>query len=293
MSDEEALLAAIAANPHEDTPRLVYADWLDEHDQPIRAEFIRTEVAVKRLAELPTAEQARQIQLFRRRQDLLDHHLADLVGSLAADLGYFDVVFDRGFVAELELDAARLVKHAETIAALKPLPDITVRDVARWVETDTDISGPLHLATTIEMQPERWNEPVALSAEGIAGRFAGHGPWRRLRKLDLDHCGVGDVGLASVVGGPGLDAFPALTDLNLATNDITDTGVRLLVASPLWPRLHKLVLVGNPLGTETPGLLAAAAATSRLAFLDLRHANISAEAHPLLLRNYGGRVALF
>jgi uncharacterized protein (TIGR02996 family) len=31
MTDKEALLATIAANPMDDTPRLVYADWLDEH----------------------------------------------------------------------------------------------------------------------------------------------------------------------------------------------------------------------------------------------------------------------
>lgn len=41
MSDEDALLAAIVANPDDDTPRLVYADWLDENGRPERAEFIR------------------------------------------------------------------------------------------------------------------------------------------------------------------------------------------------------------------------------------------------------------
>lgn len=34
MSDEPALLAAIRASPLERTPRLLYADWLDEHDRP-------------------------------------------------------------------------------------------------------------------------------------------------------------------------------------------------------------------------------------------------------------------
>ncbi len=43
MSDEAALLAAIVANAEDDTPRLVYADWLDEHEAPIQAEFIRTQ----------------------------------------------------------------------------------------------------------------------------------------------------------------------------------------------------------------------------------------------------------
>jgi uncharacterized protein (TIGR02996 family) len=43
MSDEDALLAAIIAHPDEDTPRLVYADWLQEHGNPDRAEFIRVQ----------------------------------------------------------------------------------------------------------------------------------------------------------------------------------------------------------------------------------------------------------
>jgi uncharacterized protein (TIGR02996 family) len=41
VDDEPALLAAILADPDEDTPRLAYADWLDEHGRPERAEFIR------------------------------------------------------------------------------------------------------------------------------------------------------------------------------------------------------------------------------------------------------------
>ena len=33
MSERDALIRAILANPAEDTPRLVLADWLDENDQ--------------------------------------------------------------------------------------------------------------------------------------------------------------------------------------------------------------------------------------------------------------------
>src|SRR5207248_10529310 len=52
MSDERALLAAICAEPEEDTPRLAYADWLDEHGGPpeqARAAFIRTQIERFRL----------------------------------------------------------------------------------------------------------------------------------------------------------------------------------------------------------------------------------------------------
>ncbi|MCI0702165.1 MAG: TIGR02996 domain-containing protein [Planctomycetia bacterium] len=41
MCDEAALLKAIIAHPGEDTPRLAYADWLQENEGPIQAEFIR------------------------------------------------------------------------------------------------------------------------------------------------------------------------------------------------------------------------------------------------------------
>lgn len=52
MEDEEiALLASIrAAHPDEDTPRLVYADWLDEHDRHGHAEATREDVDLDRSA---------------------------------------------------------------------------------------------------------------------------------------------------------------------------------------------------------------------------------------------------
>jgi uncharacterized protein (TIGR02996 family) len=50
MDDRRALMAAIIANPEEDTPRLALADWLQEHggahDQA-RAEFIRLQIAAE------------------------------------------------------------------------------------------------------------------------------------------------------------------------------------------------------------------------------------------------------
>jgi uncharacterized protein (TIGR02996 family) len=45
-TDEEALLAAIAAAPRDDAPRLVYADWLQERGQDAKAEYLRTVVTL-------------------------------------------------------------------------------------------------------------------------------------------------------------------------------------------------------------------------------------------------------
>src|SRR3712207_7138456 len=49
MTDSDLLLDAIAAAPDDDGPRLVYADWLEEHGEQARAEFIRAQVELARL----------------------------------------------------------------------------------------------------------------------------------------------------------------------------------------------------------------------------------------------------
>ena len=44
MSAEAAFLEALKANPADDTTRLVYADWLDEHDEAAKAAYLRAVV---------------------------------------------------------------------------------------------------------------------------------------------------------------------------------------------------------------------------------------------------------
>jgi uncharacterized protein (TIGR02996 family) len=39
MTERESLTRAICANPEEDTPRLAFADWLDEHGGDPRADI--------------------------------------------------------------------------------------------------------------------------------------------------------------------------------------------------------------------------------------------------------------
>jgi uncharacterized protein (TIGR02996 family) len=79
--DELALLAAVLASPGDDTPRLVYADWLDEHGRPERAEFIRCQVRIAEIGrELQSEEDCEQkccaerIALRRRERELLTAH---------------------------------------------------------------------------------------------------------------------------------------------------------------------------------------------------------------------------
>jgi uncharacterized protein (TIGR02996 family) len=49
MSDEAGFLNAIAEQRAERSTRLVYADWLDEHDRPREAEFLRLQLQAAEL----------------------------------------------------------------------------------------------------------------------------------------------------------------------------------------------------------------------------------------------------
>ena len=53
MTDEDALIRAIIAAPDDNAPRLVYADWFDEHGDPQRAYLIRAQIAGKWLGHKP------------------------------------------------------------------------------------------------------------------------------------------------------------------------------------------------------------------------------------------------
>src|SRR5262249_32601724 len=74
VHDEAGFLSAIHQTPADDTARLVFADWLDEQDDPAckaKAEFIRGEL---RMAEAPErnlnrAEALRSLEALARQLD--------------------------------------------------------------------------------------------------------------------------------------------------------------------------------------------------------------------------------
>ena len=78
MLEADAFLATILENPDDDAPRLVFADWLDEHGDSERAEFIRVQIE---LAHGPT-EAHRRSFLKRREKDLLQAHRKEWLKSL-------------------------------------------------------------------------------------------------------------------------------------------------------------------------------------------------------------------
>lgn len=60
MNEEQAFLGAICAEPADDISRLVYADWLQEHGRPERAELIRVQVELSKF-DFPKCEQPKRV----------------------------------------------------------------------------------------------------------------------------------------------------------------------------------------------------------------------------------------
>ena len=108
MSDRDALLAAILAEPDEDTPRLVYADWLEENGEPERAEFIRIQHRLPGLSRR-TAEAKRLIAREAELRKRLFKHLDKLP--------FVKITFRRGFVDSVTSGLGVFAKHAPELHA--------------------------------------------------------------------------------------------------------------------------------------------------------------------------------
>lgn len=152
MSDELALLAAIIANPDEDTPRLVFADYLDENgggSGAARAEFIRTQIDITRIPEQHPYSPAYRAKV-TRFVHLFAAHAPEWLEVVGVPQPR--AIFRRGFVEEiratagevLAIGAAALSREmlslVEVVPTLKAVPDLdrgptgdaVLRRLAEW-----------------------------------------------------------------------------------------------------------------------------------------------------------------
>ncbi|MDY3560832.1 TIGR02996 domain-containing protein [Gemmata sp. JC673] len=155
MSDDEAaLLAAIGAHPDEDTPRLVYADWLDEHGRPERAEFIRLQC-------LPDGDEAQLMREAELEERNRGRWLTDLRVPQFAEAQW---AFRRGFPEALTAPIEPFLDRYKRLAALPwvrslclrvsenhPVADFLERDWnPGWVELELWAERHLGLARVVD-----------------------------------------------------------------------------------------------------------------------------------------------
>lgn len=74
-----ALLSQAMETPEDDAPRLVLADWLEDHGDPDRAEFVRAQLRLAPGVTLPDTERE---SLRRRSNRLLTRHGGGWIGPL-------------------------------------------------------------------------------------------------------------------------------------------------------------------------------------------------------------------
>lgn len=238
MTDTEAaLLRAIAANPDEDTPRLVYADYLDESGEPsraARAEFIRLHV---RTNPLPLDHPDRKVA-GRRIDQLLSAW--DTVWQYEMPPGYKAFAPQRrGFAYRGMLTASQAGEtddpRAHLLEYLELVPDVSGRRLLEIVKQPA-----FTRVKTLIVRGDR--------LLGWAGAYAlAEGSYPRLERLVLTRQGIGNIGLRALCESWG---FPQLRELDLRHNDITDDGAAALLGSGVLVKVRRLDLSENPISRE-------------------------------------------
>lgn len=230
MTVDEALLRAISEHPEEDTPRLMYADWLDENGEPERAEFVRVQVELGRI---DVNDPARRPWVVKNVQFLMEH-----VPGWKAELPQFSGIewgdFNRGLVEEVQArDEKAVIRHARAIFAE---PAVHVLRLAR-------LTSGRALARLPELSRLRALRMVSarIDAANLRDLFASP-HLRNLLVLDLHNNWVDDEVASDLADG----RFPMLTELWLGATLVGNAGGHALAASPHLGQLRMLDLRGCP-----------------------------------------------
>jgi formylglycine-generating enzyme len=206
MTHESGFLQALL-DPDDRAARLIFADWLDDHDDP-RGEFLRLQAE---LAVWVPDHQRRSLLRQRERDWLERHGPARLLGQL---LGVCSAWAYENGTGRVTLDAARFL-------------------------------NPRFARRGVEFLRHAWVRTVRL--EGVRGRLgdvAANPALAAVTALDLSGQELTDAHFVPLLASPYLSG---LRELDLANNALTDDALRALAASPLAERLTRLNLRNNEL----------------------------------------------
>lgn len=298
--NDAAFLAAIRETPEDDTLRLIYADWLDEHGQEERAEFIRAQIELSR----GVADRGRILELQQRLRELLQKHRAQWLGPLA-DLNVRDANFERGFVVQVSLSGDDFVKHGAEILAAHPIFRLRLR------ESRTDLRSLGKCAELAQLRSLNLREVKPI--ESALWQFIRSDHLRPLRdlkfgppmpgdlvqgivssanlgeliNLELSHCDLGNSQIEQLARS---FALPRLQRLDLAYNRISTAGAEALAGCSRLRRVQTLRLAVNRLRMNDALLLLRSTALSSLQILDLASNEISVQEAADLRREGGSRI---
>ncbi len=239
MSTEEAFLSDVLAHPDDDAPRLVFADWLEEHDDAERAGFIRAQV--RRLHLAPDADEADEL----RRQE--GYQLAKQQAAWKTRLGSgkAELKLVRGFVEGVSTSATTWLRLGRKAQAATPLRQLKLADAGKRLKALL-ASDTLAQLTRLDLNGNELGDKGALALAGCAHLA-------NLTRLDLANNKLTASGAQALALSPHL---ANLTVLDLSANQVGDDGARALARSPHVKRLKELYLGGNEIGNAGAQALA-------------------------------------
>jgi uncharacterized protein (TIGR02996 family) len=271
MTHDEAFLQAIIESHDDDAPRLIYADWLEDHGQPERADFIRAQVA---LATMPRNDPRRQALKIseRRLQERHEWHWAQPFSGFAEDWK-----FRRGFVEGVTISAHVLHDGIGKPGLLESFCQTCLRELElSWGSDQGNYLG---------------NKACeALAGSPLLGQ---------LRSLALT-CGIGDQGVRLLAASPHATSLTCLTlsrqppfEAPPSPETIGVQGVRALIGSRFWAKLVRLGLQGYLLTDAGAREFLTAPRPPQLALLSLVGAEISERLKQDLRNHFGESVCRF
>ncbi|HEX4612952.1 MAG TPA: TIGR02996 domain-containing protein [Urbifossiella sp.] len=251
MTDRAALYAAVLAAPDDDTPRLVYADYLDDtggRADAIRARFIRNQIALAR-TEPGIAECDR---LYRATKPVADHYKmiwATGTDGIALAQGH---VFARGFLEQVTCYAKRFLADGVPLFEAQPVRAVKF----------ADMSSGRGAATAAEM-----------AASPLLGR---------LHTLHLVGDPVNDGFMEGLLSTPHLDGIRCF---RIERSSLGPSGVTRLLSRPRW-HLTELDLTRNAnIGDPEVVALAKETGLARLRCLDLSETAVGIKGVEALARS--------
>jgi uncharacterized protein (TIGR02996 family) len=282
----ESLVEAIRANPADDAPRLVYADWLEENGRPERAEFIRVQCELAKAS----AKGKRREKLAAREKELLDRYRKEWAAQLvpAAVLkktgAAYDFIrfieYERGFPLRVELSIAGLLQIADDVLRAEPVENLVLElGAERYGTLLTKVAACPSLGRVNRLRGHETRlgpagfeklmgsphlgavRHVYLFEDYIGLRgvraMVGSASLGQLESLELNGCLVRETedeenrqaseAAALIAGSP---KMARLKKLDLSFNDIGDRGARALAESPYLNELTELDLSENPISEE-------------------------------------------
>ncbi len=266
MSAAPALLAAIRDRPDDDTPRLAYADWLDDAGDAARAEFVRVQV---QLARLPDHDPARPA-LEDREHELLAAHEPAWLGVPPQALTEWD--WQRGFVDEVTAEPEVLSDHGSDLFDRHP--------VRRWVPTG---DGAEHAARVAQRWGDRFEAidlRVAAWASYELRGFLADRPWDRLSELVVS----GHGGIDWLVHAADRMRFRDRLQVFRSTGDPAERRFSQAVQFTRSSPLVELALPAWPAMAAELERLLTRDASSTLARLDISDSDLAPDALPAFAR---------